>query len=228
MQIGRGGGTVNIETGAHVIGTDGKLGEVSDVIAEASSDRIIEIVVKHGLPFAHSYTVVPLGLIERVEDGNVYIKLDKVSLSMGTEFVANLHANETDYVGPPSQDHEGTYRGNMDFDAMTLSGGQMPAKPGGYPGGEVLSPDDMEEVKIGPGSPVFSADGMKVGEVGELGFDQETGESTYLSIRTGHLLRHTTEIPSAWVRDLSTHGVILKVTADAVDTLTKHTHHEAS
>src|SRR5262249_60446097 len=132
----------------------------------------------------------------------------RVAMEKGNEFVATMHADYVDYVGPPSQDNEGTFRGNMEFDAVTLSGG-MGGKPGGYPGGEALEPDDTNECEIGLGAPVISADGMKVGEVGELSFALESGTPTRLSIRTGHLLHHSTEVPIAWVRDLSTHGILL-------------------
>jgi sporulation protein YlmC with PRC-barrel domain len=86
----------------------------------------------------------------------------------------------------------------------------------------------MEEVKIGPGSSVISADGTKVGEVGELNFAQESGSPSRLTIRTGHLLKHSTEIPIAWVRDLSTHGVILNVGTHEVEALVKGEAHESA
>jgi sporulation protein YlmC with PRC-barrel domain len=219
---------VDIAIGANVIGTDGKLGEISDVVAEARTDQVIEIVVRHRVLLEHAHTVVPLTLVQRVEGGDVYVNLDRATFEKGSEFLSTLHASYTDYVGPPSHDNEGTFRGNMEFDVATLSGGHMQGKPMGYPGGEALTPDDMEEFKIGPGSAVIAADGTKVGELGEFSFARETGERTHLSVRTGHLLKHNTEIPVSWVRDLSTHGVILKVTADQVEALIKRQQHESS
>jgi uncharacterized protein YrrD len=215
------GAAMDIAIGATVIGTDGTLGEISDVIAEARTDQVVEIVVKHGRLFGRGHTVVPLALVQRVADGDVYVNLDRATFEQGSEFVKAIHADYTDYVGPPSQDNEGTFRGNMEFDAVTLSGGQMQGKPLGYPGGEALTPDDTTEAEIGPGAPILSADGMKVGEVGTLSFSSETGAPTRLTIRTGHILKHSYDVPIAWVKDLSTHGVLLNVSTHEVESLVK-------
>jgi uncharacterized protein YrrD len=93
-----------------------KLGEVSDVIAEARTDQVVEIVVKHGVLFGRGHTVLPLALVQRVEDGDVYVSLTGQALQR-KQFVARLHADYTDYTGPPSQDNEGTFRGDLQFDS---------------------------------------------------------------------------------------------------------------
>jgi len=222
------GTAMDIAIGANVLGTDGKLGEISDVIAEARTDQVVEVVVKHGTLFGRGHTIMPLSLIERVEGDDVYVNLDRATFEKGSEFVAALHADYTDYVGPPSQDNEGTFRGNMEYDAVTLSGGQMQGKTMGYPGGEVLTPDDMSESEIGPGSPIISADGMKVGEVGTLSFARETGSPTRLTIRSGHVIKHSYNVPIAWVKDLSTRGVILSVSTHEVEALIKGQPHEST
>src|SRR5262249_12173054 len=108
------GESMDIAIGADVIGTDGKLGEISDVIAESQTDQVVAIVVKHGMLFGRGRTIVPLGLVQRVEDGDIYVKLDRVTMEKGSEFVATMHADYVDYVGPPSQDNEGTFRGNLE------------------------------------------------------------------------------------------------------------------
>src|SRR5262245_1745092 len=74
------GEPMDIAIGADVFGTDGKLGEVSDVVAEQRSDQVVAIVVKHGVLFGRGRTIVPLGLVQRVEDGDIYVKLDRVTL----------------------------------------------------------------------------------------------------------------------------------------------------
>jgi sporulation protein YlmC with PRC-barrel domain len=65
--------------------------------------------------------------------------------------------------------------------------------------------------------PVVAADGQKVGEVGELSFAVETGSPSRLTVRTGHLLKHQTELPVAWIRDLSTRGVLLNASTSKVE-----------
>ena len=201
---------MKISISADVQGTDGKLGEITAVIAETRTDRVVAMVVKPHVLFGHTH-VVPLAAVSAVQGDTVFVEIDRATFEGRGAYVETLHADYTDYTGPPSQDNEGTYRGNMEYDAVTLSGAQMQGKPMGYPGGEALSPDDMNSAQIGLGAPILSADGTKVGELGGFSVEHDTGAPTQISVRTGHLFKHETELPPDWIRDLSSRGVLLNV-----------------
>jgi uncharacterized protein YrrD len=211
---------MDISIGADVIGTDGKLGEISDVIAETQSDQIVAVIVKHGFAFSRSHTVVPLTFVERIEAGQMHVNLNRAALDHGSEYLQTLHADYTNYMGPPGFDGEGG-ESNFQMDTLVASFGRTGAKIGGFPGGEAVTPEDIGSAEISLGMPIIAADGQKVGEVGELCFAVETGSPSRLTVKTGHLIKHHTELPVAWIRDLSIRGVLLNAATSQVEALIK-------
>jgi len=151
--------------GSAVEGTDGKLGEVHRVIVDARTNNVTDIVVKHGFVFGKE-RMVPLSYVDRVDDdGTVHVKLDEHGFEGMQAFADDrFHAPDPDYVGPPGF-HNGTFLLDTVFFESAGTGGGWAGKPLGYPGGEQISPDDMQRPMIEPGSPILDVDGEKIGEV---------------------------------------------------------------
>lgn len=212
--------TMAIEVGAEVVGTDGKLGEVERVIVDAREDRATDIVVKHGFLF-HGERVVPLAHISRVEDGVVYLDMDKRMFETMNGFTEDhINGPNPDYVGTPDTDLQGTYRGNLTLEATWAAGaaGGLAGKPMGFPGGEQLTPDDIARPALSAGTEVHAQDGEKVGEVSEFSVVPETGALGRLTVKRG-LFTHDVEIPLDWVQNISSEGVLLTVSKEQVEAL---------
>jgi uncharacterized protein YrrD len=211
-----GGDGMEIMIGSEVHGTDGKLGEVQGVIADARTDTITDLVVKHGFIFKDA-RIVPLVHVVRVEDGAVYLDLDEGGFKAMDGFTEEIQGPNPDYVGPPDYDLQGTHRGNFIYKTQVASFGQLGGKPLGYPGGEKLTPDFRQRPSIASGDDVLDATGERIGEVGEFGLDPETGAPTRLTVKQGALFKRETELPTDWVEQLSDDGVVLTVTKDEVE-----------
>lgn len=211
---------MELRLGAEVMGTDGKLGEVERVIADAARDRITELVVK-GEGFRARLHVVPLSFVKRAEGDAIFIDVDKATFDEKGGLVDALRGVDADYTGPPSHDQEGSFRGNLDYDTAAASGGQMQGKPGGYPGGEQLTPDLHGQPSIGLGMDILSDVGDKVGEVAGLSFSSDDGSLMRIVLKRPLIARRDphVELPTSWVKDLAVDGILLNVGAAEVDTL---------
>jgi len=213
-----------VQIGSPVEGTNGKLGEVHRVIVDARTNNVTDIVVKHGFVFGKE-RMVPLGYVERVDDaGVVHVKLDEKGFEAMEPYVDDrFHAPDPDYVGPPGFD-----RGLWLVDTLWLeaagTGGTASGKPLGFPGGEQISPNDIERPAVAPGTPILDVDGEKIGEVHELAWEADGGKPTRLVMRRGTLFHTDTELPLAWVQNLSDEGVYLNVDRARVESL----QHQAS
>jgi uncharacterized protein YrrD len=217
---------MEIKLGAPVVGSDGAhLGHVMAAIADARSDRITDIVVKHGTISVHKQ-VVPLSHVTSVTDGEVHVGMNLRALDQEEGLTGPAHAADIDYVGTPGTDQDGDFRGDLQFDAFADSFGHMGGKVGGFPGGEQIGPDLMERPEIFPGMAVLDDVGQKVGELGEFSFEVETGAPVRVTVKSGFLFKSETELPLSWVRDLGEHGILLNVDGNKVKTLSK-THHQS-
>jgi sporulation protein YlmC with PRC-barrel domain len=211
---------MELRIGAEVMGTDGKLGELTQVIVDARRDRITELVVK-GEGFRAREHVVPLRFVQRVEGDAIVLDVDKETFEGKSGVADALHGADSDYTGPPSMDQDGTFRGNLDYDSMVASGAQGGGKPLGYPGGEQLTPDIRDRPTISLGMDVLSDIGDKVGEVAELSFSSEDGSLVRLVLKRPLIARRDphVELPVAWVKDLAVDGILLTVGKSEVDAL---------
>jgi sporulation protein YlmC with PRC-barrel domain len=212
---------MDISIGATVYGTDGRLGDITALVAETETDRVVALVIKPHARFGQSH-MIPLALVSAVQGSTSFAEIDRATFEGQGTYVGVRRADDIDYTGPPSSDAEGTYRGNLQMDAVALSGGRMQGKPMGFPGGEALSPEDMSSARIGLGAPILCSDGARVGELGGLSVAHDTGAPTRLIVRTGHLFKHETELPADWIRDLSARGVLLRVGSSEATARIKH------
>jgi sporulation protein YlmC with PRC-barrel domain len=211
---------VELRIGADVLGTDGKLGELHKVIADANRDRITELVVK-GTGFGGREHVLPLKLVQRVEGDAIVLDISKDAFEGKAGVVDAIHGANSDYTGPPSMDQEGTFQGNLQYDSVVASGAQMGGKVMGFPGGERLTPDIHDQPAIRLGMDILSNLGDKVGEVAELSFDSDDGSLVRLVLKRPLIARRDphVELPVSWVKDLAVDGILLNVGKPDVDAL---------
>jgi len=213
---------MDIQIGAEVTGRDGKLGDISRLVVDEHSGHATDMIVKHGTIFG-SERVVPIACITGVEDGVVHVDLDQDGFKAMDGYAAHITGRDPDYVGPPSQDQEGTYQGNAVLDQMVaagpLGGIGGTGKPLGYPGGEQLSPDNMQRPVLAEGTTVYDRFGEKVGTIGELAVAAANGTPTHLTLRRGVIFKHEAEIPADWIDAIGTDGLVLTVTKAEVEQL---------
>ncbi|MBW1783909.1 MAG: PRC-barrel domain-containing protein [Deltaproteobacteria bacterium] len=70
-------GGIAIHKGAGVFATDGHVGKVDDLLVEKKSGRITHLVLLEGHLWGKKDISVPVNRIDRYEDGNVYLNIDK-------------------------------------------------------------------------------------------------------------------------------------------------------
>jgi nucleotide-binding universal stress UspA family protein/uncharacterized protein YrrD len=210
---------MDISIGADVVGATGKLGEVHRVIVDARTDRITDIVVKHGFLFGRE-RVVPLSHVTSVENGVIHLDLDEKGFEAMDGFTDDRYrAPDPNYVGPPG------YRNEEFLMDVTVAEGPMqgmaggPTPPLGYPGGQQISPDDMSRPAVSSGTPILDSEGREVGHVHDMDFASDTGAPTRLVMRTGLIFKSETEIPVSMIQDISDDGVMLNVTKNQVEQL---------
>jgi len=70
------GGTI-VHKGAKVFATDGHVGKVDDFLVEKKTGRITHLILLEGHLWGKKDISVPVSQIDRYEDGNVYLNIDK-------------------------------------------------------------------------------------------------------------------------------------------------------
>ena len=209
---------MEIKIGADVMGTSGKLGEVHRVIVDARSERVTDIVVKHGFLFGRE-RIVPLSHVTKVEDGVIYLDLDERGFEAMDGFTDDRYrAPDPSYAGPP-----GFRRGDFLLDTTVgtgAAGGIGTTSPTfGFPGGQQVTPDDLSRPAVSPGTPVLDVNGERIGEVHDFAVSPDTGAPTRLVVRRGMLFHTDTDIPVGWVSEIGDEGVMLNVPKSEVEAL---------
>jgi uncharacterized membrane protein/sporulation protein YlmC with PRC-barrel domain len=74
-------GELAIRSGAEVHATDGKVGQVDELLVDPESGKITHLVLKDGHPWDKKDVLMPLAAVEKVEHGIVYLKLDKQTVA---------------------------------------------------------------------------------------------------------------------------------------------------
>ena len=211
---------MRIALGQDVFASDGqKVGTVDRVVLNDQSDRVEQIVVHKGIVFSTD-RLVDRATIERVDDDGVHL-----SIEASTE-----HELPAFYQGQYYEWSPGAMNGSpMPFPGWY--GGALlytnpPVAGRGYPGGDGffgLAPIDPprgrpesnlseDDVSLGKGAEVVSADGHRLGHVHDLRYD-DAGNLTGIVVRSGLVRRHDAEIPAAWVAEIDDDHVRLTVTA---------------
>src|SRR5438874_1682844 len=187
---------------------------------DPNTGRAEHLVVKHGLLVGER--VVPFHTIQRVDGDGLHVALDGDAFGRLQPFSGDLdRAKDPDYIAPPAE--EAGERSGLGFqmDTLTARGslGYATDKPMGYPGGEQRVPDDRQLPVIDRGTPVFDSAGEKVGEIGELGVESETGMAARILVRRGLIFKNDVEIPLHWLDAWTPRGVGLNVPKSKMEAL---------
>lgn len=70
-------GGLIVHKGAKVLATDGHAGKVDDFLVEKKTGRITHLILLEGHLWGKKDISVPVKQIDRYEDGNIYLKIDK-------------------------------------------------------------------------------------------------------------------------------------------------------
>jgi uncharacterized membrane protein len=70
-------GELAVRRGTRVAAIDGPIGEVGELLVDASSEHITHLVLLEGHPWGKNEITLPISAIDRLEDDTVYLKLDK-------------------------------------------------------------------------------------------------------------------------------------------------------
>lgn len=71
-----------VPRGTHALAHDGRdVGEIEEFMVDASNGHITHIVLRYGHLWHHKEVTVPVSDVDRIEEGTVYLKLDKDELA---------------------------------------------------------------------------------------------------------------------------------------------------
>lgn len=71
-------GELAVHRGTQVEATDGKVGEVGELLVDPESEHVTHMILSEGHLWGKQDIMLPLSAIDRVEDDTVYLKLDKM------------------------------------------------------------------------------------------------------------------------------------------------------
>ncbi len=194
---------MTIELGADIIGSDGeKLGVVDSLVVDPTGGQERAIVVRKGW-FFPTDKIVPIELVDRVEDGNVHVRLSSAEADQMMEYM------DADYVMPPAG-----YYG---------AGGYMwPATP--YVTRGLMVDDEIRErmpnaVMLSEGTMVIDKDNDEVGRITEIASDEQ-GRVQGFRVEQGFFRHHERYIPANLVETADDVVVRLSVEKDSLEELT--------
>jgi uncharacterized protein YrrD len=70
-------GELAVRRGARVEATDGRVGRVDEFLVDPTSEHITHLVLREGHLWGQRDVTIPVSQIERIEEGAVYLKLDR-------------------------------------------------------------------------------------------------------------------------------------------------------
>lgn len=199
--------------GSPVFGTSDKLGEVDRIMFDPNTHRAEHLVVKHGALLGGLH-VVPFHDITQVDGEGAHLAMDEDAFKLLPGYAEDaVRARDPDYVAPPAAEDQGRSGMAFQMDALTARGslGYTSDNPMGYPGGEQRVSDDRQLPAIGRGTDVFDAMGEKVGDIGDLSVESETGMAARIVMRQGLIFKSDFEIPIDWLDAWTPRGVGLNV-----------------
>lgn len=194
-----------VDIGADVVGSDGKkLGKVTYVVAKPPAMHITDLVVNTGAILGRDI-VVPVSAIRDVENGKVYLSIDKDELKSYPDYI------EINYQAPPP--------------------GWVPPPDYYYPPAAVLLPatasfPELETVRVNAppgtrgirdGMDVETSDGHKVGSVDAVDVDLANDELTGFVVKRGYLVTHDIRIPVKDVREIRDDKITLRLSKAQIE-----------
>ena len=74
-------GELALSQGARMEATDGQVGQVDELVVDPANGQITHLVLREGHRWGKKDVMIPVSQIERIEQGVVYLKLNKHSLA---------------------------------------------------------------------------------------------------------------------------------------------------
>jgi len=80
-----------IRRGAHVHASDGRIGQVEELVVDSETLHITHLVMREGHLWGKKEVLIPVTEIETIEENNVYLKLDKLEIETLPTFPLHRH-----------------------------------------------------------------------------------------------------------------------------------------
>ena len=194
------------EIGAEVVGSDGQhVGKVGFVVVRPPELHVTDIVVHTG-HFLGRDLLVPVGDVDRVEGGRVFLSVGRDRIETYPDYL-EIHYDH------PADDWSPSPGFAYPSDGIIWPAGMY------YPTGtsvEVNAPPGT--VGLSKGMDVESSDGHKVGSIEGLETDQHAGEVTAIIVKHGlPFHRETLRLPVSAVAGINAGRVTLNLTKEEVE-----------
>jgi sporulation protein YlmC with PRC-barrel domain len=205
--------------GSPVFGVSGKIGETERIMFDPNTRRAEYLVVRHGALLG-GLRVVPFHEVAHVDGAGLHLGMDEDGFGALAEYHDDVdRARDPDYIAPPSAQDYGRSGAAFQMDVVTARGavGFDTDNPLGYPGHEQRLADDRQLPAVGRGTDVFDADGEKVGDIGDLQVESETGMAVRMVVRQGLIFKSDYEVPIEWLDAWTPRGVGLNVSRSEME-----------
>jgi len=200
-----------VSLGAEVLGREGSLGHIERFIFDVQAQKVSDLVVRRGI-FGHE-RVVSLDRMLDADPAALRLDMSEAELDDSRDFTeAGYTAPDTDFGAPPSSQDQGRSDTDFQLDELQSYGAAGTAgKPLGYPGGEVIVPEDQQLTVLSKGTKVFTVDGDEAGTVTEAAFDPADGRLVRFGLSSGGFFRQAMDVPAEWIDEIQPEGVMLTV-----------------
>lgn len=74
-------GELAVHRGAKVEATDGRIGQVDELLVNPKNSHITHLILREGHLWGQKDIIVPIAAIDRIEANHVYLKLDKAAVA---------------------------------------------------------------------------------------------------------------------------------------------------
>ncbi len=198
-----------------VVASDGEtVGTLRRVVIDPGTKELASLVIERGLLFTED-RLVPMDLVERVEEDRVVLKSSKKALENLNEF------EETRYI-PLNEDGEQlrAYYWNPPVHGLTDS--PYPVYP--HPiYVESTRPNIPENyVALKEGARVVTEDGKHAGNLERVLTDPKTDQVTHLVVSGGFLSGEKKLLPAYWIQSLDEDEIHLSVESRLFDKLVEY------
>lgn len=195
-----------------VVSSDGvKMGKLERVVIDPATKKVASLVIERGLLFPED-KLVPVDVVERVEDRQVILKSGRKALEDLNVF------EETHYIPLNKEDEElEAYYWYPPVQGLTDS--PYPVLP--YPIYVESRRQNIPEnyVALKEGAQVLDEDGKHVGHLEQVITDPKTDQATHLVVSSGFLSREKKLLPAYWIKDVSEEKIYLSVNSKLFDRL---------
>jgi uncharacterized protein YrrD len=189
---------MNLEIGADVLGPDGKLGTLTQIVIEPLGERVTHVIVERG--GLHPWVkVVPTETLTHTENARVWTRLTLPEMEALPDYLS-LSESGTAPAMPSDVPLADLHPVGLLWPSNVL-GWYLPSHQSSTPAPPQANlPPGTHGLKAG--TEVHGRDG-KVGHLDEVVYDQESGRATGMIIRKGFFFARELEAPIDWVEAIN-------------------------